>query len=56
MIKSNLYESICSIQGDCEKIAGLVAMIKGDTCQKVFTELVESECEENANSQFWWGT
>ena len=56
MIKSNLYESICSIQEDCDKIAGLVAMIKGDTYQKVFTEFVESECEENANFQFCGGT
>ena len=54
-INNDLYESICSIQGDCDKIAGLVAMIQGDTYQKIFAEFIESECEKNANFHFWWG-
>ena len=51
----DLYESICSIQGNSDKIAGLVAMIQGDTYQKVFGEFIKSECEKIANFQFWWG-
>eukprot|EP00112_Aurelia_sp_Birch-Aquarium-sp1_P026470 Seg940.1 transcript_id=Seg940.1/GoldUCD/mRNA.D3Y31 product="hypothetical protein" protein_id=Seg940.1/GoldUCD/D3Y31 len=54
-INNDLYESICSIQGDCDKIAGLVAMIQGDTYKKIFAEFIESECEKNVNFHFWWG-